>query len=163
MPYRALTRQSFPLFSSEEVLARLGIRVYSSQSPLRDAEQTPRTLVEFPANSDESPLRVLAAFADVRPSNEYHRLTVGLEGVARFIPLDRGPALAVLCRANRDNEQIGGKFLVQDPTEARDLLLSFIEFAGKWIDPLWFDGYTPTRQSSHTPMLGNKSRGRTSK
>jgi hypothetical protein len=141
MAYRSLRREEIPSSTVEEVLQRCRIPVCDSDEPLRESVRKPRCFVRSIHPYTGQIRGTLAAFSDQRPSPHHSRLTIGVEGIVRIVPVPGESVIAVQCRANNGTEQLGCKFAGSDPVAACDLLLSFVEYAGLWIDAEWFAGY----------------------
>ncbi len=139
MPYLALDiDRMMPLLDPLCVLEDRNISVIQAREVFRTAEENPGTLVQTVSVNRS---RVEAAYMDFRPSNVYPRLKVRMDVVMRRHQRRRSQAFgfSVDCHAYTVETGIGYHFYSRDFDLSLQVLLSFVEFAGGWLDPRWFE------------------------
>jgi hypothetical protein len=139
MPYYALQLDQLPKLSTEIVLARYGIRVMEVESSSEASEEIQRVFLETNQTSRSAKTTTLASYTDLRPSRHYPKTRVGVMCSVQPCHNTEASPVSVLCHASADGRQIGGEAIVKSYDEARDMAFAFIEYAGNWIDPDWFN------------------------
>jgi hypothetical protein len=139
MPYHALQLDQLPKLSAEIVVARYGIRVMHVENALGANEDIQRVFLEAKQTSRSAKTKTLASYADLRPSRHYPKTRVGVLCSVHPCHNTEAYPLSVHCRASAEGRQIGGEAIVKSYDEARNLAFAFIEYAGNWIDPDWFN------------------------
>jgi hypothetical protein len=139
MPYYALQLDQLPKSSTEVVLARYGIRVMEVESASEASEEIQRVFLETNQTSRSTKSTTLASYTDLRPSRHYPKTRVGVMCSVQPCHNTEASPVSVLCHASADGRQIGGEAIVKSFDEARDMAFAFIEYAGNWIDPDWFN------------------------
>lgn len=139
MPYYALQLDQLPKLSAEIVVARYGIRVMQVETALAANEDMQRVFLEAKQTSRSVRTKTLASYVDFRPSRHYPKTRVGVLCSVCSCHNTEAYPLSVHCRASAEGRQIGGEAVVESYDEARNLAFAFIEYAGNWIDPDWFN------------------------
>jgi hypothetical protein len=139
MPYHALELEQLPKLSAEEVLVRHGIHVMAVEDVSEADEGIQKVFLESKQTSSSAGVTTLSAYIDLRPSGRYPKTRIGVVCSIHHCCRTEGNQLSVRCRAFADGSQLGGEAFVTSYHEARNLALSFIDYAGNWIDPKWFE------------------------
>jgi hypothetical protein len=139
MPYHALELDQLPKLSAEEVLVRHGIHVMAVEDVSEADEGIQQVFLETKQPSHLAGVTMLSAYTDLRPSGSYPKTRIGLVCSIHNCYHPESNQLSVRCRAFADGSQLGGEVFVTNYHEARNLALSFIDYAGNWIDPKWFE------------------------
>ena len=139
MPYYALQLDQLPKLSAEIVVARYGIRIMQVETALAANEDMQRVFLEAKQTSRSVRTKTLASYVDFRPSRHYPKTRVGVLCSVCSCHNTEAYPLSVHCRASAEGRQIGGEAVVESYDEARNLAFAFIEYAGNWIDPDWFN------------------------
>jgi hypothetical protein len=139
MPYYGIELDQIPRFPAEEVIRKRCITVAQVKAVPSDGELPLRVFVEMTQRETPTNLRTRAAYADMRPSKHYPRVRVG--AVCRIRTADTGNSgpFTVEARAYAHDGQLGGETFAKTYEEAKTLALSFIEYAGHWLDSHWFE------------------------
>jgi hypothetical protein len=124
----------------------------------------PRILVEHAGLSRHE--EALAAYVDRRRWRQPQPFNAGIECVIRAQRTAKGLAFLVQGKAERGEKIAEGKFQFSDYEEAIDCLFAFIEAAGKWIEPRWFNRLlrnSSQKRKSVKPAPNNHWAGKTPK
>jgi hypothetical protein len=139
MPYHALELDQLPQLSAEEVLVRHGIHVMAVENVSEAGEGIQKVFLETKQSSRSAGITTLSTYIDLRPSGRYPKTRIGVVCSIHLWYRTESNQLSVRCRAFADGSQLGGEAFVTSYHEARNLTLSFIDYAGNWIDPKWFE------------------------